>query len=170
MNHLKKILYFIAPTILAGAVIAPVLASNIVLSGSIACSAGYFTRKGGSEIHDRAYGLRNFNDNSVVTITRVQAWDNDGTNTFDGLPSAGGFKSTLNPHESGRFNASNVLPVTVPFNNIQQIRIDYTMDKPGMPLHVGYSHVVKDLNNYQIARNSGKCTHIPPGARQKNDR
>lgn len=165
MKHINKILCFIAPIILAVAVTTPALANDIVLSGSIACSAGYFTRKGGTEIHDRTYGLRNFNDNSVVTITRVQAWDNDGSQTFDGLPVTGGFKSTINPHESTRFNASNVLPVTVPPYNIQQIRIDYTLDKPGIPLHAAYAHFVRNLNNYQVARNSNECKHIQPGAR-----
>lgn len=163
MKHINKILCFIAPIILAVAVTTPALANDIVLSGSIACSAGYFTRKGGTEIHDRTYGLRNFNDNSVVTITRVQAWDNDGTNTFDGLPGVSGFKSILNPHESGRFNASNVLPVTIPPGNTQQVRIDYKLNKRGIPLVAGFSHFVMrvDLGNYQVARNSGSCIHIP---------
>lgn len=169
MKHTNKILSLIAPAVLVATVAAPAFASDIVLSGSIACPGGNFIRKGGTEIHDRTYGLRNYNDDSVITITRVQAWDNDGTNTFDGLPNADGFKSTLNPHESARFNASQVLPVTLPPYNIQQISIDYTLDKPGMPLDAAYAHFVRNSSNYQVARNSGKCMHIPPGARHHRD-
>lgn len=160
MNNIKNILLTLTTALFVGGFSLPVMANEIVLSGSVTCPAGFFTRKNGTEIHDRTYGLRNFNNISVVTITRVQAWDNDGTNTFDGLPGASGFKSTLNPHESGRFTASNVLPVSLPPFNIQQIRIDYTMNKPGIPLSVGYSHFVRDANNYQVARNSGSCKHI----------
>ena len=166
MNHMKKLLYVIAPTILLGSIATPVLAGETVLSGSIICPAAHHTRKGGTEIHDRSYGLRNFNSKSTVIITRVRAWDNDGTNTFDGLPAVAGFKTTLNPHESGKFNASHVLPSVVSPYNIQQIRIDYVLDKPGMPLHVAYAHFVRrtDLANYQTARNSNVCSHIAPGA------
>lgn len=166
MYHIKKLLYVIASTILLGSIATPVLAGETVLSGSIICPAAHHTRKGGTEIHDRSFGLRNFNNKSTVTITRVRAWDNDGTNTFDGLPAVPGFKITLNPHESGRFNASHVLPTAVPPYNIQQIRIDYVLDKPGMPLHAAYAHFVRrtDLANYQTARNSGVCMEIPRGA------
>lgn len=169
MNRMRKLLLSIVPSILLGSVATPVVAGDIVLSGSIACSASHFTRKGGFEIHDRTYGLRNFNSKSTVTITRVRAWDNDGTNTFDGLLAVEGFKATLQPHESGRFNASDVLPAAEPRYNTQQIRIDYKLDRPGMPLHAGFAHFVRRTdpgsNNYQTARQGGECTHIPPAAR-----
>ena len=105
-------------------------------------------------------------DSEYKIVAFVADDDFVGTNTFDGLPAVPGFKITLNPNESGKFNASHVLPSVVSPYNIQQIRIDYVLDKPGMPLHVAYAHFVRrtDLANYQTARNSGVCMHIAPGA------
>lgn len=166
MSHSKKIQYLTASAILLSSIMStPSFAKEIVLSGSVVCPATYFTRKGGKEIHDRVYGLRNYNSKSTVTITRIRAWDNDSTNNFDGVPVAPGFKSILLPNESARFNASHVLPIARLPNNIQQIRIDYALDKPGMALHVGFAHFTRKLDGYQTARNGGSCSNVPPGAR-----
>lgn len=172
MNPLKKLLCVIVPTLILGSVATTALADEIVLSGSIACPAAYHIRLGGTEMHDRAYGLRNFNSNRTITITRVRAWKNDGTIAFDGVPTAGGFKSILKPHESARLRASNVLPAAVPPNTTMQVLIDYTLDKPGIPLHVGFVHFVsrQDLGTYQTARQGGSCIHVPRGVRHSMDR
>ena len=168
MNTLKKLLCVIVPTVMFGSVTSPAISGEIVLSGSIACPAAYHFRKGGAEVHDRAFGLRNFNSNSTITITRVRAWNNDGTIAFEGIPVAGGFKSVLGPNESGKLNASNVLPRAIPPDTTMQVVIDYTLDHPGMALQAGFVHYVTrvDLGNYQVARQGGSCIHIPPGSRR----
>jgi len=167
MNTIKKLLCAIVPTVMLGSVATPALTGEIVLSGSVACPAAYHFRKGGTEVHDRAFGLRNFNSDSTITITRVRAWNNDGTIAFDGIPGAGGFKSILGPHGSAKLNASNVLPPAIPPDTTMQVLIDYTLDKPGMPLHAGFVHYISrlDLGNYQMARQGGSCIHVPAGAR-----
>lgn len=172
MNTLKKLLCVIAPTVMLGSVVTPAVSGEIVLSGSVACPAAYHIRKGGTEMHDRAFGLRNFNSNSTITITRVRAWNNDGTIAFDGLPAVAGFKSTLGPHESAKLRASDVLPAAVPPDTTMQVMIDYTLDKPGMPLHAGFVHFISrlDLGTYQMARQGGVCIHMPAGARHSMDR
>lgn len=168
MIQVNKVLSLVAPLLMVGSLATPVAAGETVLSGSIACPATYFTRKGGTEIHDRSYGIRNFNNNSTVTINRVRAWDNDGTLAFDDLPSNSGFKSVLAPHVSAIFSASHVLPDgTVPPNNVQQIQIDYTLDKPGMPVHIGFSHVTRGLDGYQTTRQGGKCFNVSPRAKAR---
>lgn len=167
MKNTNKIQGVIAAIILFGIVTTPSFAGKIVLSGSIACPATNFDRKHVTELHDRVYGLRNFDNNSTATITRIRAWNNDGDNTYDGLPnSVGGFKSILNPNESARFRASDVLPKELPPYNIQQIRIDYVLDKPGMALHVGFAHFTTNIlsGGYQTARHGGVCINIPPSA------
>lgn len=170
MNPLKKLLCVIAPAVLLGSIATPTLSGEVVLSGSIACPAAHHFRKGGTEVHDRAYGLRNFNSNSTVTITRVRAWNNDGTIAFDGIPGAGGFKSILGPHESAKLAASDVLPAAVTPDTTMQVIIDYTLDKPGMALHAGFVHVTKRFDpanyNYQSTRQGGSCIHLPPGSRR----
>ena len=162
MNSWKKMQILIASILLCSTAATPTFAKEIVLSGSIACPATYFTRKGGKEIHDRVFGLRNYNDHATITITRIRAWDNDGTNEYDGIPTDDGFKATLRSNESTRFNASHVLPLALPPYNTQQIRIDYTLDRPGMRLHAGFAHFAMTQDKYQTARQGGSCTNIPP--------
>ena len=168
----NNILSFAISAILIGSVAFPVFAGKIVKSGATACSGAYYYRKSLQEKHDFSYSLRNLNDDRTITITRIQAWDVDGNLTpecsldpsYCGLVhGVDGFRVTLGPHQAAVFKASDIMVLRSWPYQAQQIRVDYTLDKPGMRLSVG-AHRNVFVGGWQVAKEGSRCTIIPPRA------
>lgn len=62
------------------------------------------------------------------------------------------------------FKASDIMGRVDWPKQAHQIRIDYTLDKPGMRLSVG-AHNNVYVDGWQVAKEGSPCTIIPPSAR-----
>ncbi len=145
----------------------PVAAQEIVKSGAIACGGAYTTRLNGNESHNTVYVLKNYNSSSTITVDNIQGWDHNGNAYSLGgpntIPLPPQFRDVLLPHQSSTFIAHNLFPMQSPLDALQ-VRIDYTLDKPGMPLQANFVHIVNQSpNDNQVARQLGVCTAIPAG-------
>jgi hypothetical protein len=136
-------------------------------TGAAICNAAVYQR-GGNEQHDTSLYVRNYNDTGTVTITRIQAWNNDGVLTYDsdvdGLPPDAFFKQDVGPHQSSRTTASE-LQASGALTRGSQVRFDYDYTPGGMDPSLGFVRYSFTSGSVHTARHSGSCTAIPPGNR-----
>jgi hypothetical protein len=132
--------------------------------GVRACGGNHFQRTTQNEKHTTSYGLRNFDFNETIVISRIIIVDSNGNVLFNGLPGTSTFKSILSPFQSTSFNTSDVLTSFLPKSErpIQTYIVWYTgSGNPAQSLGGGGNRLVRDsTTGKEISRHGGGCRNL----------